>query len=144
MSNTVTPAPAPQPFEFEMAVRDYEVDSQGIVNNAIYLHYLEHSRHEFCERAGTSFRDLQRRGIDPVLRRVEIEYLTPLRLADRFLSRLTMRRRGARFIFHQELFRLPDMEPVVVADATIVCLEQGRLSRGDVLAEAFADYITPD
>lgn len=144
MSNTDTPTAVAAPFEFEMAVRDYEVDSQGIVNNAVYLHYLEHSRHEFCEMAGTSFRDMQRRGIDPVLRRVEIEYLTPLRLADRFLSRLTMRRRGPRFVFHQELFRLPDMEPVAVADATIVCLEQGHLSRGDVLARAFAKYISTE
>ena len=29
----------------EFKVRDYEVDSQGIVNNANYLHYLEHTRH---------------------------------------------------------------------------------------------------
>ncbi|MCM1028819.1 MAG: acyl-CoA thioesterase [Pseudoflavonifractor sp.] len=129
-------------FEMEMDVRDYEVDSQGIVNNAIYLHYLEHSRHMFCERAGTSFRALQERGIDPVLRRVEIEYLTPLRLGDRFVSRLRLARRGARFVFHQELFRLPDKAAVAVADATIVCLENGRLTRGEVLAEAFADYIS--
>lgn len=59
-----------------MRVRDYEVDSQGIVNNAVYLHYLEHTRHEFCREAGTSFRSMQSEGIDPVLRRVDIEYLT--------------------------------------------------------------------
>ena len=35
-------------------VRDYEVDAEGIVNNANYLHYLEHTRHEFCEEAGLS------------------------------------------------------------------------------------------
>ena len=28
-------------FELPMKVRDYEVDSEGIVNNAVYLHYLE-------------------------------------------------------------------------------------------------------
>ena len=39
-------------FELPMKVRDYEVDSEGIVNNAVYLHYLEHTRHEFCEWAG--------------------------------------------------------------------------------------------
>ena len=29
-------------YELEMSVRDYELDSEGIVNNANYLHYLEH------------------------------------------------------------------------------------------------------
>ena len=28
-------------FSLEIAVRDYELDSEGIVNNANYLHYLE-------------------------------------------------------------------------------------------------------
>ena len=34
-------------YELEMKVRDYECDLQGIVNNANYQHYLEHTRHEF-------------------------------------------------------------------------------------------------
>lgn len=126
-----------------MRVRDYEVDSQGIVNNAVYLHYLEHTRHEFCRGAGMTFRQLQEQGVDPVLRRVEIDYLTPLRLGEEFVSRLTLGRRGARFVFVQEIFRAPDMAPVVKAECTIVCLENGRLTRGDILAEAFADAITP-
>ena len=32
-------------FTHEMKVRDYECDLQGIVNNANYQHYMEHSRH---------------------------------------------------------------------------------------------------
>ena len=34
-------------FELEMEVRDYECDLQGIVNNANYQHYTEHTRHAF-------------------------------------------------------------------------------------------------
>ena len=34
-------------YELEFKVRDYECDLQGIVNNANYQHYLEHTRHEF-------------------------------------------------------------------------------------------------
>lgn len=124
-----------------MRVRDYEVDSQGIVNNAVYLHYLEHTRHEFCREAGTSFRSMQAEGIDPVLRRVDIEYLTPLRLGEEMESRLTLRRQGARFMFRQEIFRMPDGAPVVRADVTVVSLRDGRLTRGDELAEAFAKYL---
>lgn len=128
-------------FEMPMRVRDYEVDSQGIVNNAVYLHYLEHTRHEFCRAAGTSFRSMQESGIDPVLRGVSIEYLRPLGLGEDMVSKLAMRRDGARFVFIQDIYSLPDLEPVVRAEVTVVCLEKGRLSRGEVLAEAFAKYL---
>ena len=127
-------------FELPIKVRDYEVDSEGIVNNANYLHYLEHTRHEFCHSAGFSFRDMHNQGIDPVLRKVEIEYITPLGLGDEMVSKLNISRQGARFIFHQDIYKR-DNRPVVTAIVSCVCLENGRISRGDKLAEAFKDYL---
>ena len=127
---------SPYIYGLPLKVRDYEVDSQGIVNNANYLHYLEHTRHEFCQERGISFRDMQRAGIDPVVRKIGISYLTPLRLAEEMESKLWMERRGARFIFHQDIFNAKGKE-VVRALVHIVCLENGRISRGDTLAEAF-------
>lgn len=133
----------PYTFETAMRVRDYEVDSQGIVNNAVYLHYLEHTRHEFCRTAGTSFRAMQQNGIDPVLRSVEIEYLHPLGLADEFVSCLNLQREGPRFVFIQDIFTLPERLPVVRARCTVVCLENGHLTRGDTLAAHFAEFLNP-
>lgn len=132
----------PNEYQFELAidVRDYEVDSQGIVNNAIYLHYMEHTRHEFCRAAGTSFRDMQADGLDPVLRKAEVEYLTPLRLGDRMISKMNLVREGARFIFVQDIF-LEDGTPVARGLITCVCLDHGRLSRGDRMAAYFKKFI---
>lgn len=128
-------------FELPIKVRDYETDSQGIVNNANYLHYLEITRHDFCEQAGTSFRAMQQQGLDPVVRKIEIEYISSLTLGDTMISRLRMHREGARFIFRQDIFNALNEAPVVRATVTIVCLEDGRLSRGDTLAETFARYL---
>lgn len=128
-------------FELPMMVRDYEVDCQGIVNNANYLHYMEHTRHEFCRRAGCSFAEMHSRGIDPVLRSVNIEYRRPLGLGQQFLSCINMRRDGARFIFEQDIYAMPSRQLATTAEVTVVCTEQGRLTRGDVLADAFADYL---
>ena len=128
-------------FEMPLRVRDYEVDSQGIVNNAIYLHYIEHTRHEFCQERGISFRDMQRAGIDPVIRHIDIEYLTPLRLGDDMVSCLNLSREGARFVFHQDIYTLPDRRPVIRAKATVVCLRDGRLTRGDELADEFQRFL---
>ena len=128
-------------YELKIKVRDYEVDSQGIVNNANYLHYLEITRHDFCEYAGTSFRTMQEQGIDPVVRKIEIEYLSSLTLGETMISRLSMKRDGARFIFVQDIYNAASGAHVVHALVTIVCLQNGRLTRGDILAEAFKEYL---
>lgn len=128
-------------FELPMKVRDYEVDAEGIVNNAVYLHYLEHTRHEFCDNAGLSFREMHSKGIDPVLSRVEIDYKTPLGLGEKFVSKLNLSRRGPLFVFQQDIYK-PDGTPVVKALVSVACLENGRLSRGECLAEAFKDYLS--
>lgn len=127
-------------FELPIKVRDYEVDAEGIVNNANYLHYLEHTRHEFCQFAGFTFREIHLQGIDPVLRKVEIEYLTPLGLGDEMISKLNIYRKGARFIFQQDIYK-PDGTPVVKSIVTVACLENGRLGRGDLLAQKFEKYL---
>lgn len=120
-------------FTIPIKVRDYEIDSQGIVNNANYLHYLEHTRHEFCESRGFTFRAMQEQGIDPVVSKIEIEYHTPLRLGETMTSSLWIERRGPRFIFHQDIFA-PSGALAVSALVTIVALENGRISRGDSIS----------
>ncbi len=128
-------------FSMDMMVRDYELDSEGIVNNANYLHYLEHTRHCFCAENGISFAEMQSRGIAPVLNKVEIEYKEPLRSGDLFESKLWLERKGVRFVFHQDLFKKQTGEAVVKAVVSCVCLENGRLGRGEVLAEVFKDFL---
>ena len=129
-------------FTLEIAVRDYELDSEGIVNNAIYLHYLEHTRHAFVKQEGIPFGSLTRDGLVPVVRRMEIDYRAPLRSGDVMLSRLWIERKGARFIFYQDIFKKDDMALVVSAVVTIVCMEKdGRINRGDDLANHIAKYL---
>jgi acyl-CoA thioester hydrolase len=67
-----------------MAVRDYECDMQGVVNNSVYQNYLEHARHEFLKHKGLDFAELTRRGIIVVVVRAELDYLQSLRSGDVF------------------------------------------------------------
>lgn len=127
-------------FELPIKVRDYEVDSEGIVNNAIYLHYLEHTRHEFCEQAGFSFREMHSLGIDPVVRRVEIDYISSLRLGSSMVSKLAIQRKGPLFVFIQDIYT-PTGEPIVRAKVMIATIVNGRLTRGEELFDKFKDYV---
>ena len=128
-------------FEYEMAVRDYECDMQGIVNNANYQHYLEHTRHEFLRAVGKSFTEMRTEGIDPVVSRITIDYKQPLRSGDVFTSKLYIRREGIKFVFFQHIFRLSDQVLCVRAKVETVCLVMGKVSRGDELLPAFGNYL---
>lgn len=125
----------------DMEVRDYELDCEQIVNNANYLHYMEHTRHKFCSDAGLSFIEMHSRGIDAVVRKVEIEYKSSLRGGDSFLSCIRLERKGVRFIFHQDILRTSG-EIIAEGIVTVVVLKDGKLSRGDELAKVFAKYIS--
>ena len=87
-----------------------------------------------------SFDDMRRSGIIPVLNRVEIDYITSLVSGDRMTSCLNLTRKGPRFVFHQDIYNQRG-EPVVKAVVSVVALENGRLSRGDVLAKVFEKYL---
>lgn len=127
-------------FSMEIDVRDYELDSEGIVNNANYLHYLEMTRHEFSRKEGLPFDEMRRQGMVPVLNRVEIDYITSLVSGDRMTSCLNLSRKGPRFIFNQDIYNQHG-QPVVRAVVSVVTLENGRLSRGEKLADAFEKYL---
>ena len=71
-------------FTMVMAVRDYECDMQGIVNNAVYQNYLEHARHEFLKAHGLDFVQLTARQINVVVVRAELDYRRSLRSGDVF------------------------------------------------------------
>jgi len=114
-------------YSLEFTVRDYECDLQGIVNNANYQHYLEHTRHEFLVSKGISFSELHEQGLDLIVTRVVIDYKFPLRSRDMFLVRLSVRREGnVRLLFEQEIVRLPDEKLIVKAEVTGIASRNGR------------------
>ena len=128
-------------YELEMKVRDYECDLQGIVNNANYQHYLEHTRHEFLLTTGVSFADLHQRGIDVVVSKITMTFKVPLRSRDEFISKLYLQRDGIRFVFYQDIFRKSDNKLCLRGVVDAVCIENGSLTKGEMFDELFANYL---
>ena len=123
-----------------MKVRDYECDIQGVVNNANYQHYLEHARHEFLEHIGGSFSQLHEQGVDPMVSRITLEYKRPLRGGDRFVVCINMLRKGAKVVFQQDIYNLNDGSLALKGEVDVVCLKDGRLTRGEVFDDMFKEF----
>lgn len=103
-------------YELAFEVRDYECDLQGIVNNAVYLNYLEHARHQFLKSEGIDFATLTEAGVYLVVLRTEIDYLHSLRSGNRFVVTVDLEPVSPlRMAFVQRIYRLPERTPVVRA-----------------------------
>lgn len=103
-------------YKLEFSVRDYECDLAGMVNNASYLNYIEHARHEFLKSKHIDFARLADRGVYLVVLRIEVDYLYSLRSGDQFyVVTNTERISRLRFGFIQDIYSLPDERPVLKA-----------------------------
>lgn len=122
------------PHSLRLAVRDYECDMQGVVNNAVYQNYLEHARHECLKASGIDFAAVTRSGVNLVVTRAELDYKGSLTSGDAFVVHTRMTRVSRlRFAFHQEIVREADGKLMVAA----VITGSGIDSRGrPVLPEA--------
>ena len=115
------------PFSVEMAVRDYECDMQGIVNNAVYQNYLEHARHEFLLSRGLSFSELTSRGIIVVVIRAVLDYKQALRAGDRFLVSVSTRQPSRlKLVFEQQIRKQVDGALMLEAEITAASLKEGK------------------
>jgi acyl-CoA thioester hydrolase len=116
------------PFKLNFEVRDYECDLSGIVNNAVYQHYLEHARHRCLKTRGIDFATLEDQGITLVVVRIEMDFLFPLRSGDKFdVHVMPERISRLRFGFQQDIYRLPDEKQILHAKVIGTALnDQGR------------------
>ena len=128
-------------FTHEMKVRDYECDLQGIVNNANYQHFMEHSRRELLDSLGVNFGKLHEDGIYAMVAKITIEYKLPLRSGDKFVVGINLERKGPKIIFYQDIYRLSDGKLCTKGIVETIYVENGRLTRGAIFDEIFKDYL---
>lgn len=115
-------------LDVEFRVRDYECDMGHVVNNAVYLNYLEHARHELLGSMGIRFGDLAKRGIFLVVTRIEADFKASLTSGDTFIVRTELQRKGRlRLQFNQQIRRSTDGQLMMGALVTGTALNaRGR------------------
>ena len=115
-------------FSVDFKVRDYECDMQGVVNNSVYMNYLEHTRHEFLLSRGIDFAELARNKINLVVVRAELDYKASLLGGDEFFVDVEfVQSSRVRFDFLQNIYRKKDSKLMLSARITWTSLNtQGR------------------
>lgn len=114
-------------IELAFQVRDYELDLQGIVNNAVYQNYLEHARHEFLKFHGLDFNQLHLDGFDAVVIRAEIDYKKSLKSADAFVVETSVEREGRlKIVFNQKIRRTEGDVLILQAKIFAACIYNNR------------------
>lgn len=115
-------------YELSFLVRDYECDLQGVVNNAVYMNYLEHARHEFLKTKGVDFAALAESGTNLMVLRAELDYKGSLRSGNHFIVRTYLEQRSRlKFVFMQEIIQSEGDKIVLKAETTGVAVNaKGR------------------
>ncbi|WP_328537552.1 acyl-CoA thioesterase [Streptomyces sp. NBC_00344] len=70
------------PFSVRIGVRGYETDTQGHLNQSVYLQYAEHARWSLLRHGGISQSDLLASGVGPVALETTIRYKRELLAGD--------------------------------------------------------------
>ncbi|MFK0294109.1 acyl-CoA thioesterase [Streptomyces sp. NPDC090442] len=111
------------PFTVPITVRGYETDSQGHLNQSVYLQYAEHARWSALQAAGVPQSTLVARGIGPVTLETTIRYRRELRAGDEVEVSCAFVWRGGRtsgktFVIEQRVRRA---DGTLSAEISAVC-----------------------
>ena len=95
-------------FAVPMKVRAYEIDQYGVVNNAVYVQYLQHARHELLEHLQLEHHDAI---AGYTLTDLAVRFKQPLRSQDRFLVTVALQKATkVRAHFSQRIIKLPSAQ----------------------------------
>ncbi len=102
----------------------YETDFGGVVSNTRYLEYMERGRYALMHAANLNVAQaLELCGAQPVVRRVEVDYLQPARHEDELeLHIIVASNEGARTVLQFELHRPRDGALLMRAEQTLAYL----------------------
>ena len=129
-------------FELDFTVRDYECDLQGVVNNSVYMNYLEHTRHEFLKKMDGDFAELAKQNILPMVYKAELEYKSSLKSGDDFTVKVKVGKEGSlKAIFQQDIYKKSDNKLMLKGKITAVVLEKGRPIKPDILLKPIAHLL---
>jgi acyl-CoA thioester hydrolase len=133
-----------QIYRWEAIVRDYELDSQNIVNHATYVNYFEQCRNDYARSLGIDFIEYHKRGFDLLVAGIDIQYWRPLRVKDQFYVTVQISACTEKRVHFKQEIRLKETDRLLTsATVYIACvdLKTGRACMPESLKEKLlVDY----
>ena len=129
-------------YQISFEVRDSELDTQGIVNNANYFVYFEHARHQFLkQKLAIDFAAWAARGQYLVLLKTETAFKHALQANDSFYVTVDMIPAGRiRVVFMQTIYHSHDDRLVATSKNIGTCLDSLRGNK-PYLPDAIKHYL---
>jgi acyl-CoA thioester hydrolase len=118
-------------FSVRLKVRGYELDTQGHLNWAEYLHYAEHARWEFLTAAGITQDALIATGFGPVVLDVSVQFKRELRGGDEVDVTCTFVFAGGKTFRIVQEFRRPDGQLAALLSSTSGLLDLAERKLAD-------------
>lgn len=105
-------------------IRDYEIDFQGIVNNAHYLEYLDHARNLYLKKINTDVVKFAEKNFNIVLVETHLKYRRSLKSGDRYTVHTQVSKPSkVRFLFKQAIYLEGTKSLILEAESTVCCVE---------------------
>lgn len=107
-----------------MEVRDNELDSQGIVNNANYMIYLSHARHKHVHEIGINFDEFVKRNQKLVVLSCNMKFKNSLFANDLFIVTSTIGKTEYpyQWAYNQDIKRVSDGKIILKASFNSTCV----------------------
>ena len=107
-------------------VMAFETDYGGVVSNTRYLEYIERGRYALLHAGGLKVEEIVAQiGVQFVVRKVEIEYLSPARHEDELELEISVASHGrTSTVLHFQLHRKDESTPLLRAAQTLVYINE--------------------
>lgn len=132
-----------RPLELQLSipVRTYDIDFAGIVNNIVYVRWLEDLRLKFLNEHLPLDKQMEQ-GYAPVIASTEIEYKRPIKLIDQVIGRLWLSNLGRlKWTVQAEILANNVLAAVATQKGAFVSLENGRpVLIPEELQQKYLDY----
>jgi len=113
-----------EPFVHRLRVRYSECDSQGVLFNAHYLAYIDHTITEMWRAAYGGYQTMLDRGVDVVVAEVRMRFLGSARFDEEITLEAVVTNLGTTSVTSRHRFRRATGEPLLDADIRHVFVDR--------------------